>query len=119
MTADLRKGVFKIFLLGLAALFALPLATWLFVRYAEPQRDADHLAAIERAIDQDPQLSAQQRDEQKAFFRANPPSSTILRCSMKHLAHCLDRRHPCRHPNSAIPKGALNSILKQAGLKGR
>ena len=76
MTADLRKGVFKIFLLGLAALFALPLATWLFVRYAEPQRDSDQLAAIERAIDQDAQLSAQQRDEQKAFFRANPPSST-------------------------------------------
>ena len=76
MTADLRKGVFKIFLLGLAALFALPLATWLFVRYAEPQRDSDYLAAIERSIDQDPQLSAQQRDDQKAFFRANPPSST-------------------------------------------
>jgi hypothetical protein len=77
MAADnsVRKSVLKIFLLALMSLFMVPLGTWLFVRYAEPQRDQDYLAAIERSIDQDKRLSDAQRQENKAFFRANPPSS--------------------------------------------
>jgi Zn-dependent protease with chaperone function len=73
---SVKKGVLKIFLLALMALFAVPLGTWLFVRYAEPQRDQDYLAVIERNIDQDKRLTDAQRQQNKEFFRANPPSST-------------------------------------------
>lgn len=73
--SSLEKDVLKVFLLALMSLFLVPLGTWLFVRYAEPQRDQDYLAAIERSIDEDKRLSERERQESKAFFRANPPSS--------------------------------------------
>jgi Zn-dependent protease with chaperone function len=74
-TASFRKDVSKVFLYALLSLFLIPLATWLFVRYAEPQRDETYLAAIEHSIEKDSRLSEQQKQENKAFFRANKPSS--------------------------------------------
>src|SRR5690348_1259081 len=75
-TASFRKDIAKVFLYALLALFLVPLATWLFVRYAEPELDQSYLAAIERAIDRESSLPPAQKVERKAMFRAHPPSST-------------------------------------------
>jgi hypothetical protein len=44
-TASFTKDISKVFLYALLSLFLVPLATWTFVRYAEPQLDAGYLVA--------------------------------------------------------------------------
>src|SRR5262245_9364210 len=73
--SSFSRDVAKVFAFALLSLFLVPLSTWLFVGYAEPSRDQDYLAVIERSIDQDKRLSEKERQDNKAFFRANPPSS--------------------------------------------
>ena len=73
--ASFTKDISKVFLYALLSLFLVPLATWIFVRYAEPQLDARYLVSIERSVENDGRLSQQQKQQNKEFFRANPPSS--------------------------------------------
>lgn len=70
-----RKSLAKIFLFPLLSLFLLPALSYLFVHYAVPQIDASYLTSIERSIDKDGTLSESDKQLEKAFFRANPPSS--------------------------------------------
>lgn len=70
-----RKDLAKTFLLPLLSLFLLPLLAYVFVQHAQPQLDSAILASIERSIDKDRSLTAQERQQDKAFFHANLPSS--------------------------------------------
>ena len=70
-----RTDLAKTFLFPLLSLLLLPLLAYLFVQHAVPELDASILASIERSIDKDVALTEQDKQQEKAFFRANPPSS--------------------------------------------
>ena len=78
-----RKSLAKTFLFPLLSLFLLPLIAFLFVQHAVPQIDSDILASIERSIDKDSTLSEPEKQQEKAFFRVNPPSSMCANSSPK------------------------------------
>lgn len=69
-----NKDLFGIVASGLVALFLVPAIAYGFVRYAIPELDGKILASIERNIDDEKRLTAVERDQRKAFFRALPPS---------------------------------------------
>lgn len=70
-----RTDLAKTFLFPLLSLLLLPLLGYLFVQRAVPELDASILTSIERSIDRDAAMTDQDKQQQKAFFRANPPSS--------------------------------------------
>ena len=72
---EFRKELTKIFLLPLLSFFLVPLIAYLFLLHAIPQRDGLIISAIEQNIDKDGRISAVDKQQAKALFRANPPSS--------------------------------------------
>lgn len=71
-----RNTLVKTFLYPLLSLFLVPLLAYVFVQHALPELDREITAAIERDIDSESRVSAAEREREKAFIRATPPSHT-------------------------------------------
>ena len=69
-----RKGLAKVAMLALLSLFLVPALTLLFVHHVQDAEDARFLAGIERRIDAEASMPADEKAAQKEFFRNHPPS---------------------------------------------
>ncbi|GKS83797.1 M48 family metallopeptidase [Acidovorax sp. SUPP1855] len=72
---SLRAGLGKAFLWSVLSLFAVPLVTLFFANHVQRDLDARFLVAIESRIDAATDLSPANRQEQKDYYRAHPPST--------------------------------------------
>jgi Zn-dependent protease with chaperone function len=70
-----RKDLAKIVLLTLLSFFLLPGLTYLFVKHAQGLVNERYVIAIERSVDKNPSASSADKEQFKAFLRANPPST--------------------------------------------
>ncbi|MDH6594304.1 Zn-dependent protease with chaperone function [Variovorax sp. TBS-050B] len=70
----IHGDLFRVFLLTLVSLFAIPAATLAFTTYAQRTQDADFLRTIEARIAADARLSANDKAEAAAFYRSHPLS---------------------------------------------
>lgn len=93
-----RKDLAKVVAYALLSLLAIPLLLLAFVRYAQPQLDADILASIERQIDADQRVDSQNKARAKAFYRANPPSAL---CKSTDPALAEDKQDLCPQYSAA------------------
>ena len=70
----IHKDLFRVFLLTLVSLFAIPAATLVFTEYALRSQDAEFLQAIESRIAADTRLSAADKALTTEFYRSHPLS---------------------------------------------
>ena len=70
----IHKDLFRVFLLTLVSLFAIPAATLVFTEYALRSQDAEFLQAIEARIASDTRLSAEEKALTAEFYRSHPLS---------------------------------------------
>ena len=70
----IHADLFRVFLLTLVSLFAIPAATLVFTEYVLRTEDADFLQAIEKRIASDTRLSAEDKAQTTAFYRSHPLS---------------------------------------------
>ena len=77
MTSDktVRTDLAKVFLLSIAWLFVIPIATLVFTHYALTSRDAAFLERVEQRVAADTRRSPDQKQELLAFYRAHPLSA--------------------------------------------
>ena len=70
----IRADLFRVFLLTLVSLFAIPAATLVFTEYALRSQDAEFLQSIEKRITADAGLSADDKARATGFYRSHPLS---------------------------------------------
>ncbi|MBT2334474.1 M48 family metalloprotease [Variovorax paradoxus] len=70
----IHADLFRVFLLTLVSLFAIPAATLVFTEYALRSDDAEFLQSIEQRIASDTRLSAGDKAEATTFYRSHPLS---------------------------------------------
>ncbi|MFN9471433.1 MAG: peptidase M48, partial [Acidovorax sp.] len=75
ISSALRLGLAKVFGYSLLSLFLIPLAAYLFTGYAQRDEDTQFLARIGQRIDAEKAMPAAEKQAQKDFYRANPPST--------------------------------------------
>jgi len=69
-----HADLFRVFLLTLVSLFAIPAATLVFTEYVLRTEDADFLQGIEKRIASDTRLSAEEKAQTSEFYRSHPLS---------------------------------------------
>lgn len=74
LARTIHADLFRVFLLTLVSLFAIPAATLVFTEYVLRTEDADFLQAIEKRIASDTRLSAEQKAQTSEFYRSHPLS---------------------------------------------
>ncbi|WP_369656137.1 M48 family metallopeptidase [Variovorax sp. V213] len=70
----IHADLFRVFLLTLVSLFAIPAATLVFTEYVLRTEDAEFLQAIEKRIASDTRLSAEDKAQTTEFYRSHPLS---------------------------------------------
>ena len=77
MTSDttVRTDLVKVFLLSIAWLFVIPIATLVFTHHALISGDAEFLERVEQRVAADTRRSPDQKQELLAFYRAHPLSA--------------------------------------------
>ena len=71
----LRVGLAKTFAYCLVSLLLVPLAAYLFTGYTQRDEDAQFIARISQRIDAEKGMPAAEKQAQKDFYRAHPPST--------------------------------------------
>ena len=74
LARTIHADLFRVFLLTLVSLFAIPAATLVFTEYALRTEDAEFLQAIEKRIASDTRLSAEDKAQTTEFYRSHPLS---------------------------------------------
>ncbi|MBD9665895.1 Zn-dependent protease with chaperone function [Variovorax beijingensis] len=74
LARTIHADLFRVFLLTLVSLFAIPAATLVFTEYALRTEDAEFLQAIEKRIASDTRLSAGDKAQATEFYRSHPLS---------------------------------------------
>ncbi|MDQ0591149.1 M48 family metallopeptidase [Variovorax paradoxus] len=74
LARTIHADLFRVFLLTLVSLFAIPAATLVFTEYALRSEDAEFLQAIETRIASDTRLSAADKAQATEFYRSHPLS---------------------------------------------
>jgi Zn-dependent protease with chaperone function len=72
----MKKDALKALLFAALSLFVVPLGAFLFTEHAQSERDAEYTAYLIDSEERDPALSAEEKQNAREFFLANPPSST-------------------------------------------
>lgn len=72
---DVKRDMFKLFILPALWLLAVPSCSLVFANYGEHKIDQQILEQINAHIDRDDQISAEDKPVAKNFYQANPPSS--------------------------------------------
>lgn len=67
----IHADLFRVFLLTLVSLFAIPAATLVFTEYALRSQDTEFLQAIEKRIASDARLSADEKARTTEFYRSH------------------------------------------------
>ena len=75
ISSALRLGLAKYLAYSLLALLLIPLAAYLFTGYAQRDEDTRFVARISQRIDAEKAMPAAEKQAQKDFYRANPPST--------------------------------------------
>ena len=75
ISSALRLGLAKTFAYSLLSLLLIPLAAYLFTGYAQRDEDTRFIARISQRIDAEKAMPAAEKQVQKDFYRANPPST--------------------------------------------
>ncbi|MBV7543314.1 M48 family metallopeptidase [Acidovorax sp. sic0104] len=89
VSSDFRKGLAKVFVSALLALFLVPAVTFVFSGYVQRDQDAGFLAGVSERIDAERGMSAAEKQARKDYFRLNPPS-TICRGTDPAAQHYRD-----------------------------
>ncbi|KLN57832.1 M48 family metallopeptidase [Variovorax paradoxus] len=74
LARTIHADLFRVFLLTLVSLFAIPAATLVFTEYALHSEDAEFLQGIEKRIASDTRLSAGDKALTAEFYRSHPLS---------------------------------------------
>ena len=74
LARTIHADLFRVFLLTLVSLFAIPAATLVFTEYVLRTEDAEFLQAIEKRIASDTRLSAEDKAQTTEFYRSHPLS---------------------------------------------
>ncbi|AGU49755.1 putative peptidase, M48 family [Variovorax paradoxus B4] len=74
LARTIHADLFRVFLLTLVSLFAIPAATLVFTEYALHSEDAEFLQGIEKRIASDTRLSADDKALTAEFYRSHPLS---------------------------------------------
>jgi Zn-dependent protease with chaperone function len=74
LARTIHADLFRVFLLTLVSLFAIPAATLVFTEYALRSEDTEFLQAIEKRIASDARLSAGDKAQATEFYRSHPLS---------------------------------------------
>ena len=71
LARTVHADLFRVFLLTLVSLFAIPAATLAFTEYALRSQDAEFLQAIEKRIANDSRLTPAEKAEATGFYRSH------------------------------------------------
>lgn len=71
---NLRRDFWGVLLLPALTLLLIPAAGWAFAHLAESDGDRRVWASVDRTVDQATDATPEQKAEEKAFYRRNPPS---------------------------------------------
>lgn len=73
---SLRKDALKALLFAALSLFVVPLVTFGFTEHAQASRDLEYTSALQRSVERETGMSAEEKQVALQFIAANAPSSS-------------------------------------------